>query len=244
MADELKRTYTGTSSVYALLRRRSDGFVGDHTAEAWEAWADGDIGDYDVPLTDNGGFFFSADMPSWIADGVDIWVEYRRQDGGAPAITDNVLGSEAQTTSVTISAGSGTATYDLTTQIGQTRLYIPDKAVTPASDATFLDAEIQVFLDKVDTSTVETACIPMAAAGHALISLAGQAAQGAKQIGTLNFSKDTRGTSKELTAQAEALFAQAGLPPGGQPAAYKAAEWNTGPMVAQDIYLNQTIRTN
>lgn len=40
-----------------------------------------------------------------------------------------------------------TATYDITTEIGQVRRLINDTDVTPASDAQFTNEEIQFFLD-------------------------------------------------------------------------------------------------
>ena len=46
MADELQLTYQGAAAtLYAVVRRPSDQYVWDATAAAWEAWADGSIGD-------------------------------------------------------------------------------------------------------------------------------------------------------------------------------------------------------
>ena len=46
-----------------------------------------------------------------------------------------------------------TATYDITTAVGQVRLKIGDTDVTPAADAVFTDEEISYFLGLHDNNT-------------------------------------------------------------------------------------------
>ena len=43
-------------------------------------------------------------------------------------------------------------TYNLATEIGQIRLYIGDRDITPTTDAQFSDEELQVFLTKAGGS--------------------------------------------------------------------------------------------
>lgn len=54
-----------------------------------------------------------------------------------------------------------TATYDLATLIGQVRLLIDDKDVTPATDAHFTDEELQVFLDLADDDVYIAAALAL-----------------------------------------------------------------------------------
>lgn len=56
-----------------------------------------------------------------------------------------------------------TATYDLTTLIGQVRLKINDRDVIPATDAHFTDEELQVFLDEADDDVYIAAALALEA---------------------------------------------------------------------------------
>lgn len=94
MANELSVTYVGANAVYCLIRRMSDNTVWDPAALAWDVWADGDLDDYDIPMTDRGGDLFTADAPSGLTNGIEYRFVYYERAGASPALTDLLLGSE------------------------------------------------------------------------------------------------------------------------------------------------------
>ncbi len=79
-----------------------------------------------------------------------------------------------------------TATYDISTVVGQVRLVIGDTDVTPATDAVFTDEELEYFLTKHSNS------IPLAAA-DALEAWAAKYAANAdsEKIGDYAYSQKT-----------------------------------------------------
>src|SRR4051812_40921888 len=89
MSRELRITFQGTATLYAIVRRISDGFAWN--GSAFEAWVDGNVGNYDIPLTSRGGDLYDADMPTAVA-ACDMRVVFYQQAGGAPAITDYIVG--------------------------------------------------------------------------------------------------------------------------------------------------------
>ena len=91
MANELDLTYNGTATIYAVVRRISDGYVWN--GSAFEAWVDGSIATYDVPLTSLGGDYYAVDFPSGIGAG-SYRVSYYKQAGGSPDTTDLWLETE------------------------------------------------------------------------------------------------------------------------------------------------------
>ncbi len=95
MANEINLAWpSAAATVYAIVRKVADGTVWDVAAAAWEAWADGSIGDYDIPLTDLGGDLYAADFPAAIADGTQVRLHYYERAGAAPAVGDTQIGSQ------------------------------------------------------------------------------------------------------------------------------------------------------
>src|SRR4051812_35798078 len=89
MAKELRLSFQGAATIYAVIRRISDAAVWNGSALA--TWADGSIVTYAIALTNTGGDFYSANMPAALpAD--DYRIIYYQQAGGAPAITDYIVG--------------------------------------------------------------------------------------------------------------------------------------------------------
>jgi hypothetical protein len=93
VADELFASIPGSVTNYAIIRRASDGYAADDAADAFEAWADGSIDDYDIPLTSQGGDYYTADFPTWITAGT-YDIIYYVQAGATPATTDDIHASE------------------------------------------------------------------------------------------------------------------------------------------------------
>lgn len=97
MANEIHVTWpSAAATLYAIVRKLSDATVWDVAAATWDTWADADIADYDIPLTDLGGDLYAADFPAAVADGTEVRIHYYEQAGAAPAITDTTIGHETQ----------------------------------------------------------------------------------------------------------------------------------------------------
>lgn len=105
MSNELRANYNASATLYAVVRRRSDGYVWN--GSAFEAWADGSIATYDVPLSSAGGDLYLADFPAAITTAAYYLVDYYLQAGATPATTDYRLeGEQVYWTGGSISYGS------------------------------------------------------------------------------------------------------------------------------------------
>ena len=117
MANELELTYQGSDTLYAIIRRHSDSKVWSVATGAFATWADNDIGDYDIALSDKGGDVYQGDWPGTMSAG-RCRVLYYRQGGGGPA-TDDLLLNTADVfwdgTIVSAPQGVTLDTYALTT---------------------------------------------------------------------------------------------------------------------------------
>ena len=93
MAAELELIYpVAASNLYAVVRRHSDAKVRDVVAAAWDTWADGDIADYDIALTDKSGDLYQGDWPTGVVAG-RYRVTYYLRAGATAAITDTIIAS-------------------------------------------------------------------------------------------------------------------------------------------------------
>lgn len=87
MANEIRTFYQNESaSLYCIIRKSSDLTVYNNSTGAFVNWVNGDIDDYDIPLTNQDGDLFVADHPD-IDDGNYLYAFYV-QEGASPAITD------------------------------------------------------------------------------------------------------------------------------------------------------------
>lgn len=92
MANEIWHNFTTGLTLYARIRRRTDSQVYDVDAggDNFEAWSDGSVATYDLPLVDEDGSFYAVDFPSGISAGVyDVGIF--QQSGGSPDVTDSVI---------------------------------------------------------------------------------------------------------------------------------------------------------
>jgi len=149
MADELRLTYQGAAAtLYAVVRRTSDQYAWDNTASAWEAWADGSIGDYDLPLTDQGGDLYTADFPSTIASGSVVRIMYYIQAGASPAITDLAIRSEEyRWTGVLTASESITLDSRALTSLASVKRWL---RITATGDDDFLTELINQVSDRIE----------------------------------------------------------------------------------------------
>jgi len=92
-ANEIQFHYDTSNTVYALIRLPSTSKVWDVTNTAWATWSDGNIDDYDLPLTSRSGMYFSASFPTDITTAGRYAVSIHEQDGASPATDDLLIGS-------------------------------------------------------------------------------------------------------------------------------------------------------
>lgn len=88
----LSVSYSGSNNIYAIIRQTSDSTAWNGTS--FVAWVNANIGTYDIPLTNRGGYLYSTDFPDDITTGIEYRVSYYEQLGASPAITDTLLSSE------------------------------------------------------------------------------------------------------------------------------------------------------
>jgi hypothetical protein len=94
MAAELKVIFrnNNTATVYAVIRRISDGYV--FNGSTFEAWATANIATYDIPLSWLLEDVFAEDWPA-LATEDQYFVVYYQQTSTGPAVTDPIIGSES-----------------------------------------------------------------------------------------------------------------------------------------------------
>jgi len=88
MANEIRIGCDNGFTIYALIRDPSNNKVWDYAHSAWDDWADGDVGDYDVPLTYRGGGYYEADLPEIGLSTYDVF--FFEQVGDSPHVTNDV----------------------------------------------------------------------------------------------------------------------------------------------------------
>lgn len=131
---------TTGATVYALIRD-DDGQVADVAVDnAFETFADASLGDYDLVGTEQGtaSRCYAFTFPSWISAGtykVDIF----EQAGGAPAVTDDLV-------------GSGVIEWDGSAIVSQAT-----KLIAIAGDVENLDGAAMRGTDGANTTTPPTA---------------------------------------------------------------------------------------
>lgn len=138
MSRELRVNFNAAAAnLYAILRRLSDGYVWSTVTEAFAAWSDGSIADYDIALTDRGGDLYDGDMPAAVPAG-DYEIGYYERAGGTPATTDLRLLTESPRhwDGAILSSGSSISlsAYALTSLDNQKRY----QRITDSDDDTIL----------------------------------------------------------------------------------------------------------
>lgn len=114
-----------SQTLYAIVRRVSDGKARDTGTSAWDTYAEADRDDYDTPLTDLDGDVHAFTWPTGIGTSTPCLVHIYQQAGAAPADGDYLIGSYTDT------PGSGRIHTILTrvnTLVGNTT--VTDSAIT------------------------------------------------------------------------------------------------------------------
>ena len=90
-ANEISLAYAVGNNLYFRVFDPTGQVWNTSGTPAFEAWADGNVTDYDIALTGTGGSFYLGTFPA-LDDGTYSVVSYLRA-GGAPAVSDGVISS-------------------------------------------------------------------------------------------------------------------------------------------------------
>ena len=70
MANEIWHNFASGNSLDAYVFKKADDKVFDQAdgGDTFETWANGNVLNYDIPMTDNGGDYYTADFPAAITN--------------------------------------------------------------------------------------------------------------------------------------------------------------------------------
>ncbi len=93
-ANEVSLAYEVGNNLYFRIFNSTGQVWNTSGTPDFEAWADGNVADYDTVLTGTGGSYYLGTFPSTanMVDGTYSVVSYLRA-GGAPAVADGVISS-------------------------------------------------------------------------------------------------------------------------------------------------------
>ena len=91
MSEEIVFSFDTGPNVYARVFNLTGQVWNTAGTPAFENWADGNVGDYDIAMTDKKSGQYIGDFPSTILFG-RYKVNIYQRAGGSPAITDSVIG--------------------------------------------------------------------------------------------------------------------------------------------------------
>lgn len=150
MANEFSIPYpTSGAALYVVIRRASDAKVWNTSSEAFETFADANIGDYDILLTSAGGDLWTGDFPTAIAAGV-YHVFYYVVAVSAAAITDNQIAvrlNQAWNGAGLSDAGDATLSPYALTTLTKAKRYLH---ITGAEHDALLTELINAMSDKIE----------------------------------------------------------------------------------------------
>ena len=90
MAGEIWHNFPSGSNLYAFVRKKTNDQIFDENdgGDTFEAWVNGNVANYDIPMADNGGDYYSVDFPSVITTAGDYRTTVSLRTGGTAAIDD------------------------------------------------------------------------------------------------------------------------------------------------------------
>ena len=90
MANEIWHDYPSGNNLDAYIFRKTDDAVFDENdgGDTFETWADGNVANYDVPMTDQGGDYYSVDFPAVITTSGIYRVAIALRAAGTAAVGD------------------------------------------------------------------------------------------------------------------------------------------------------------
>ena len=94
MANEIwTNNFPSGSNLDAYVRKKTDDKVFDEAdgGDTFEAWVNGNVANYDIPMTDNGGDYYSVNFPVVITTAGVYRVAIALRAGGTAAISDKKI---------------------------------------------------------------------------------------------------------------------------------------------------------
>ncbi len=90
MANEIWHNFPSGDSLDAYVFAKTDDTVFDENdgGDTFETWEDGNVANYDIPMTDQGGDYYSVDFPLVITTPGAYRVAIVRRLGGTAAVGD------------------------------------------------------------------------------------------------------------------------------------------------------------
>lgn len=93
MANEIYAKHTSGKNLDAYVFKKTNDQVFDQTdgGDTFEVWADGNVLNYDIPMTDQGDGFYTVDFPSVITTAAIYRVVVKLRVGANAAVGDTGL---------------------------------------------------------------------------------------------------------------------------------------------------------
>jgi len=90
MANEIWHNFLSGDTLDAYVFKKTNDQVFDENdgGDTFEVWQDGNVANYDIPMTDNGGDYYSVDFPSVITTAGVYRIAIARRAGGTAAVGD------------------------------------------------------------------------------------------------------------------------------------------------------------
>ena len=94
MANEIwTDNFPSGNNLDAYVRKKTDDKVFDEadSGNTFETWVDGNVANYDIPMNDNGGDYYSVDFPTIITTAGVYRVVIALREGGTAAVSDKKI---------------------------------------------------------------------------------------------------------------------------------------------------------
>ncbi len=90
MANEIYHNYPSGNNLDAYVFKKADDKVFDQAdgGDTFEAWVNGNVANYDIPMTDQGGDYYSVDFPTVITTAGVYRIVVALRAAGAAAVGD------------------------------------------------------------------------------------------------------------------------------------------------------------
>ena len=88
--NELWHNFPSGDTLDAYIFKKTDDTVFDQAdgGDTFEAWVDGNVANYDIPMTDQGGDYYTVDFPTVITTAGVYRIAIARRVGGTAAVGD------------------------------------------------------------------------------------------------------------------------------------------------------------
>ena len=155
MANEIWTNYPESNTLYAIVHKKTNDEVLDFDGgtNAWEAWNDAGIDDYDIPMTDHDGDYYSVDFPAQVVTAGIYRVTIFNQVGVDPDADDDTSIAQGEI------HWDGSAEMDTSTLDALIDAILLDTGTTIPATITTAQADLDIITGasgvKIDTDAVD-----------------------------------------------------------------------------------------